>query len=142
MSQPRVISSALTPLLKVAFPTFIVEETIRFTLSYAREPSRFADMPVYGVALWIAFATWLFWTSVGLKRVALTDSALSPLAGASDSSMVLRAGGVGPFDSHVGTLALLNVLVAGVSDVLRDVAADRLDRAEAAWSAESLLIDR
>ncbi len=74
--------------------------------------------------------------------LALTDSALSPLAGIADASMVLTAGGVGPFDSHVGTLALLNVLVAASADLLRDTATERLDRAEATWSANSQLIDR
>ena len=74
--------------------------------------------------------------------LALTDSALSPLAGLASASMVLSAGGVGPFDSHVGTLALLNVLVAAAAEQLRDTATARLDKAEAAWNAQSKLIDR
>lgn len=74
--------------------------------------------------------------------VALTDSALSPLAGLADVSMVLTAGGIGPFDSHVGTLALLNVLVAAAAEQLRGTATERLDKAEAAWSARAQLIDR
>ncbi len=74
--------------------------------------------------------------------LALTDSALSPLAGLADASMVLSAGGIGPFDSHVGTLALLNVLVAAAAEQLRETAAERLDKAETAWSAQSQLIDR
>ena len=78
----------------------------------------------------------------GAWLLALTDSALSPLAGIADASMVLTAGGIGPFDSHVGTLALLNVLVAAAAERLRDTATERLDRAEAAWSARSQLIDR
>ena len=78
----------------------------------------------------------------GAWLLALTDSALSPLAGIADASMVLTAGGIGPFDSHVGTLALLNVLVAAAAEQLRDTATERLDRAEAAWSARSQLIDR
>jgi DNA-binding MurR/RpiR family transcriptional regulator len=78
----------------------------------------------------------------GAWLLALTDSALSPLAGFADASMVLSAGGAGPFDSHVGTLALLNVLVAAAAERLRETATDRLDNAEAAWSAQSLLIDR
>jgi DNA-binding MurR/RpiR family transcriptional regulator len=78
----------------------------------------------------------------GAWLLALTDSALSPLAGVAAISMVLSAGGVGPFDSHVGTLALLNVLVAGASEALREIATERLDRAEAAWTEKSLLIDR
>ena len=90
---------------------------------------------------------WVVRTAREAKRrgawlLALTDSALSPLAGIADVSIVLSAGGVGPFDSHVGTLALLNVLVAGASDELRDIATERLDRAESAWSADSQLIDR
>jgi len=90
---------------------------------------------------------WVVRTAREAKRrgawlLALTDSALSPLAGVADVSIVLSAGGVGPFDSHVGTLALLNVLVAGASDELRDIATERLDRAESAWSADSQLIDR
>lgn len=78
----------------------------------------------------------------GAWLLALSDSALSPLAGLSDVSMVLSAGGVGPFDSHVGTLALLNVLVAGAAEKLRDEATERLERAEQAWIAGSHLIDR
>ena len=74
--------------------------------------------------------------------LALTDSALSPLAGLADVAMVLSAGGVGPFDSHVGTLALLNVLVAAAAEELRDLATGRLDQAEAVWSADDQLIDR
>jgi len=78
----------------------------------------------------------------GAWLLALTDSALSPLASLADVAMVLNAGGVGPFDSHVGTLALLNVLVAAAADELREVATERLDKAEAAWSADSQLIER
>jgi len=90
---------------------------------------------------------WVVETTRDAKRrkawiLALSDSALSPLAGVSDVSMVLSAGGVSPFDSHVGTLALLNVLVAGAAEELRDEATERLDRAEAAWSAGSQLIER
>lgn len=90
---------------------------------------------------------WVIETTREAKRrgawvLALSDSALSPLAGMADVSMVLSAGGISPFDSHVGTLALLNVLIAGAADELREGATDRLDRAEAAWSAGSHLVDR
>ena len=90
---------------------------------------------------------WVIETATAAKNrgawiLALTDSALSPLAGLADSSMVLSAGGVGVFDSHVGTLALLNLLVAAAADALRDVATERLDQAEAAWSADAQLVDR
>lgn len=90
---------------------------------------------------------WVVKTAQEAKRrgawvLALTDSALSPLAGLADVAMVLGAGGVGPFDSHVGTLALLNVLVAAAAEELREAATARLDEAEAVWSADGQLIDR
>lgn len=90
---------------------------------------------------------WVIETTREAKRrgawvLTLSDSALSPLAGMADVSMVLSAGGVSPFDSHVGTLALLNVLIAGAAEELREGATERLDRAEEAWSAGSHLVDR
>ena len=48
--------------------------------------------------------------------IALTDSRLSPLATAAEVAFVVAAEGAGPFDSHVGTLALANALVTGVAD--------------------------
>lgn len=78
----------------------------------------------------------------GLWCAAITDSVLAPLAAFADRTFTVSAAGGGPFDSHVGTLALCNVLVAGVAIRLREVAADRLDRAEAAWRAAGSLTDR
>jgi DNA-binding MurR/RpiR family transcriptional regulator len=89
---------------------------------------------------------WLI-DSVGEARksgcwcVAITDSLLSPLASLADRAVTVSAAGGGPFDSHVGTLALLNLMVAGVADRLRAVATDRLDRTEAAWSIANSLTD-
>ena len=51
--------------------------------------------------------------------IALSDSVLSPLARRADLHFVVPAKGNGPFDSYVGALALLDVLVAGVADRLR-----------------------
>ena len=67
--------------------------------------------------------------------VAVSDSLLSPLAELADRHARHRAAGAGPFDSHVGTLALFNLLVAGVAEALRASATERLERAEAAWRA-------
>jgi len=78
----------------------------------------------------------------GAWCVALTDSLLSPLAAVADRTLTLAAAGGGPFDSHVGTLALTNVLVASVADRLRVQAAARLDSAESAWQASGALMDR
>ncbi len=80
--------------------------------------------------------------SRGVWCVSLTDSLLSPLAGLAERTLTVAAAGGGPFDSHVGTLALINVLVAGVADRLRREATERLDRAEAAWQAAGALTDR
>ena len=77
----------------------------------------------------------------GAKLVALTDSALSPLASAATVSFTASVTGAGPFDSHVGLLALANALLAGVAARLRHSATDRLDRFEAAWRAAGALTD-
>ena len=78
----------------------------------------------------------------GVWCVTITDSLLSPLAALADRTLTVAAAGAGPFDSHVGTLALANVLVAGVADRLRREATERLDRAESAWQAGGALTDR
>ncbi|MGQ0830322.1 MAG: MurR/RpiR family transcriptional regulator [Microthrixaceae bacterium] len=64
--------------------------------------------------------------------VAVTDSVLSPLARPAAVTFVVHAEGAGPFDSHVGTLALVNALASGVARRLRRSAAARLDRVERA----------
>jgi len=73
--------------------------------------------------------------------VAVTDSVLSPLASVADHAYLVAAESPGPFDSHVGTLALLDVLVVGVAGVDRDRATERLDRQESLWRATDALID-
>lgn len=74
--------------------------------------------------------------------VALTDSMLSPLATVAHHSFVVSADSPGPFDSHVGTLALLDVLVAAVAATDRARATERLDRLEAAWRSVDALTDQ
>ena len=71
--------------------------------------------------------------AAGVWSVAITDSLLSPLAEQAERTFVVSAGGAGPFDSHVGTLAICNVLVAAVADRMRAAATERLDRLEAEW---------
>ena len=72
---------------------------------------------------------------------ALTDSYLSPIAANADSTFVLSAGSIGPFDSHVGTLALLNLLVTEVARRSRSSASGRLDQVEDAWRAAGSLTE-
>jgi DNA-binding MurR/RpiR family transcriptional regulator len=69
----------------------------------------------------------------GLVVIAITDSVLSPLAQPATVAFTVTAEGAGPFDSHVGTLALVNALASGVARKLRRPAAARLDRVEQAW---------
>lgn len=77
----------------------------------------------------------------GAEIIAVTDSRLSPLAAMGERCFVVAAEGAGPFDSHVGTLALLNALVAGVAERLPAEAAARLDAIEAAWRDAGSLLD-
>lgn len=71
----------------------------------------------------------------GAWSVALTDSVLSPLAQRADVTFLVAAASTGPFDSHVGTLAVFNLIVASVAARLRDGATARLDRLESVWQA-------
>jgi DNA-binding MurR/RpiR family transcriptional regulator len=77
----------------------------------------------------------------GATVVAVTDSPLSPLADLASVSFAVAAEGAGPFDSHVGTLALANALVTGVAARLRQSATRRLDAVEAAWRAAGALVE-
>jgi DNA-binding MurR/RpiR family transcriptional regulator len=77
----------------------------------------------------------------GAALIALTDSALSPLASGAAVSFTASVTGAGPFDSHVGFLALANALLAAMAATLRRSATDRLDQVEAAWRAAAALTD-
>jgi len=73
--------------------------------------------------------------------VALTDSVLSPLTSMADCSFVVAAASTGPFDSHVGTLALLDLFVVEVAAARRSAATERVDLLEAAWGSAGALVD-
>ena len=77
----------------------------------------------------------------GATVVALTDSALSPVAAHARVSFTVSHASAGPFDSHVGMLALANALVAGVAARRRGSATHRLDQVEAAWAEAAALVD-
>ena len=77
----------------------------------------------------------------GAILIALTDSTLSPLGSGAAVCFMASVTGAGPFDSHVGLLALGNALLAGVAARLRRSATDRLDEVEAAWRAAAALTD-
>lgn len=77
----------------------------------------------------------------GIWTASLTDSMLSPIAARAAVTFLVSAGSEGPFDSHVGTLALLNLVAIRVSAELRASAADRLATVESAWHAHGTLTD-
>jgi DNA-binding MurR/RpiR family transcriptional regulator len=77
----------------------------------------------------------------GVWSAAFTDSILSPLAAQADVTFMVSAHSVGPFDSHVGTLALLNLIGAEVAGALRTSARNRLAAVEEAWSRHGSLTE-
>ena len=79
---------------------------------------------------------------LGHTVIALTDGLLSPLAMGADHAFTISAASVSPFDSHVGTLALFDLLVGLTAERLKASAADRLERVETAWAEGCTLTDR
>jgi len=77
----------------------------------------------------------------GNTIVALSDGPLSPLSMSAHVSFALAAQSVSPFESQIGTLALLEVLVASVADRLIDTATGRLEQVDEAWNAGRSLTD-
>lgn len=77
----------------------------------------------------------------GAARIVLTDSELSPLAEGALAVLPVAAQGAGPFDSHVGMLAIANALVAGVAARLRRSLTRRLDVLESTWVASGALVE-
>jgi DNA-binding MurR/RpiR family transcriptional regulator len=77
----------------------------------------------------------------GAARIALVDSELSPLAEGALAVLPVAAASAGPFDSHVGMLAVANALVAGVAAKLRASVTRRLDALEAEWVSSGALVE-
>jgi DNA-binding MurR/RpiR family transcriptional regulator len=77
----------------------------------------------------------------GAVLIAVTDSAFSPLAERARHTFVVSARSAGPFDSHTGTVALVDAIMAGVATRLRRSATERLDAVEASWSTSQDLVD-
>ncbi|HUF96884.1 MAG TPA: MurR/RpiR family transcriptional regulator [Ilumatobacter sp.] len=76
----------------------------------------------------------------GIWSAAISDSPLSPISTRANVAFDVFAGSVSPFDSHVGTLALLNLVVASASTALRESGGDRLAAIEATWRAGRALV--
>lgn len=76
-----------------------------------------------------------------LTIIALSDAATSPLARLADVHFTIGIEGVGPFDSYLGALALLQTLTAAVAAELRTTAVRRLDHIEESWHDAGALLD-
>lgn len=77
----------------------------------------------------------------GLTVLAVADSPLSPLAGLADVAFAAAAPDVGPFDSYVAVLALVEALVAAVAARLKGSAVEHLDSVESLWHDTGALDD-
>lgn len=113
---------------------------VRRQLALCRAPSTLVVVDLRRYERWLLDA-FHAGRAAGHTVVALSDGVLSPLAMGADHSFTVSAGSVSPFDSHVGTLALFNLFVAHTAERLRESAADRLHRVEAAWAAGASLAE-
>lgn len=76
-----------------------------------------------------------------IPLIAITDSALSPLARHAIATFTTAGEGAGPFDSQTGAMAVANALVTAVAQRRRVDATTRLDRVERAWRDAGVLTD-
>jgi DNA-binding MurR/RpiR family transcriptional regulator len=77
----------------------------------------------------------------GIWSAGLTDGMLSPIATVADVTFLVSGDSVGPFDSHVGTLALLNLFAVDLATALRETATERLAAVEEAWIEHGTLTE-
>ena len=96
------------------------------------------DTPRYEARI-VETVRWL--ADVGAVVVAITDGPLSPLASLADTWCRVDVHAVGPFDSALPTLTVVELLVAEVAHQLRGAATGRLDRAETLWSLHGVFVD-
>ncbi|MDH3299473.1 MAG: MurR/RpiR family transcriptional regulator [Acidimicrobiia bacterium] len=89
------------------------------------------DFPRYESAI-VAAATELAAADVTL--IAITDGPLSPLASLAESWLGVDVDAVGPFDSVLPVVAVVELLIAEIARLLRNQATDRLDRIERLWT--------
>ncbi len=78
--------------------------------------------------------------AAGARVVAITDSALSPIAGLADHWCEIDVPAIGPFDSSLGAVAVCEALVAEVAHQLRSTLPERFDRLEALWAANDVFL--
>jgi DNA-binding MurR/RpiR family transcriptional regulator len=95
------------------------------------------DFPRYERTV-VDTARWL--SEQGVVVVAITDGPLSPLAAIADRWCAVPVAAVGPFDSSLPAVALVEILLAELTDQLRETATTRLDRAEALWASNEVYL--
>jgi DNA-binding MurR/RpiR family transcriptional regulator len=78
--------------------------------------------------------------AAGAARIVIVDSDVSPLADGALAVLRVEAESAGPFDSHVGMLALVNALLAGVAARRRPALTRRLDTLERTWVSTGALV--
>jgi len=115
--------------------------TVRRQLALSRPRSTLLVVDLWRYERWLLDA-FEQGRGAGHTVVALSDGLLSPLAMGADHSFAISAASVSPFDSHVGTLALFDLLVGLTAERLKESAAERLQRVESAWAAGCSLTDR
>ncbi len=71
----------------------------------------------------------------GVTLLAITDGPFSPLATLADAWWGIRVDAVGPFDSVLPVVAVIELLIAETARLLRHDASERLDRIEQLWAA-------
>jgi DNA-binding MurR/RpiR family transcriptional regulator len=96
------------------------------------------DFPRYERSV-LDTARWL--VDEGVTLMAITDGPLSPLAGLARQWCAIDVGAIGPFDSTLPTVALVEAVAAEVAGQLRQAATTRLERAEALWSLHDVFAD-
>lgn len=78
--------------------------------------------------------------AAGARVVAVTDSALSPIAALAEVWCEIEVPAIGPFDSSLGAVAVCEALVAEVAHQRRDTLPDRFDRLESLWAANEVFL--
>lgn len=89
------------------------------------------DFPRYESALVSAAGEM---AAADVTLIAITDGPFSPLASLADHWVGVDVAAVGPFDSVLPVVAVVELLIAETSRLLRDRASERLDRIERLWA--------
>jgi DNA-binding MurR/RpiR family transcriptional regulator len=130
--------------LKVmGFPVRVVT-TGGAPLSLALSALRASDLLV-GISFWRYFRETveaLYWVrEIGVKRIVITDSELSPIAQLADHVFVAASDGVAYSSSPVASLSLINAFVAALSFQRPQQVRTALHNVDAAYRKNRLLVD-